>query len=122
MAKGHRKKRAWNMSNPLYRYLHGGAKKTRRSKSRGGNMARRKKAGVSRSGFGLSGFKSGMVGMALLGLGVAAANKRFAPQVIPFQAPVLGFLIGGPVAAITAYLHDGTSSGGATSGGIELNG
>ena len=46
-----RKKRAWNMSNPLYRYLHG-KKRSRAKRSRGVSMARKKRYGRSRGGLG----------------------------------------------------------------------
>lgn len=71
-----RKKRAWNMSNPLYRYLHKGKSAKTRKVKRGVGMARRGRRGGSRGGFGGGNFVTDL----LAGMGAAAATKRFVGQ------------------------------------------
>lgn len=107
-----RRKKAWNSSNPLYRYLHGGARKSKGVKT----MARRKRGGFRRSrrsGLGggniimkgLFGNKLGMgiVGTMLVGAGVAYAAKRFAPQVVT-SVPMGEHAIAGVAAGIPGII------------------
>jgi hypothetical protein len=73
-----RKKRAWNSSNPLYRYLQakrGGKIKARRKKSTGqvNNMARRRKSYSRRSKGGLFGGSDLMTYG--IGVGIGAFGK-----------------------------------------------
>jgi hypothetical protein len=124
-----RKKRAWNMSNPLYRYLHGGKKASVSRKSRrSGTMARRKHFGRKSSGGGFGG--RSLVNGIFVGMGAAAMAKRFV------GAP-LGAFTGAGAGAASAFLLKenliGSIAGGAlhdfvgnvggqtgTSGGINL--
>jgi hypothetical protein len=92
-----RKKRAWNSSNPLYRYLHGGKSRT---KSKGGNsMARRHKRRGSRGGFGGGRKIFGLGTKGLLpSLGIAGVigAALFADEIaamIPVNVPAKDYLI-----------------------------
>ena len=117
-----RRKKAWNMSNPLYRYLHGGGKrkartKARRSTRRSYSMARRHRrfGRRSRGGgggtiFGLS--TRGLVGgLGLLGVGAGLLfNKQIAAMVpvsVPYKDKVVAFALGGPAALVGSFLMDG---------------
>jgi hypothetical protein len=108
-----RKKRAWNMSNPLYRYLQGKKAKTVkvkvRKRTRGVQMAK-KRYSKKRSTFGgsnklMNGFiqPKGIIAKALLGVAVSELNDSFAPQMIPMQGILLAGLVGGIPAAGAAY-------------------
>lgn len=87
-----RRKMAWNMTNPLYRYLHGGGKRKRKHTRSVRHMARRRRFGRRSGGFGgggilmrgLLGPKVGMglLGAALAGAGAVYAAKRFAPGIV----------------------------------------
>ena len=113
MAK-HKKKRAWNMSNPLYRYLHGKKAKVHSNSQRSVKMAKHRKRSYSRGGMGglLSGrgmlgkrIGMGVLGSVIAGVVTVEALKMFAPQ---FASNDLvkagaGFVAGGAVGAVTAY-------------------
>ena len=93
------KKRAWNMTNPLYRYLHGKGKKHKAKARRVSHkryrsvvsMARRSKRVSHRRGmFGGSGLM-GLVKPALEGVGTATVvNQLTGGEKIPFQSEVAG--------------------------------
>lgn len=111
-----RKKRAWNMSNPLYRYLHKSNAGTQKKK-RGVKMAKRGRKS-SRGGFGKAMFPvGGFIGAALLGLGVAAVAKRFVGTPLgSFTGAAAGFAVGGLPGAVGGYVHDNIGNvGGASS-------
>jgi uncharacterized membrane protein YeaQ/YmgE (transglycosylase-associated protein family) len=120
-----RKKKAWNNTNPLYRYLHGNqskkAKKVR--KSRGINMAkkrysRKRSAGVA--GFGgnklMNGIykPTGMIQQVFNGI-AAAHIAGYIPVANDFKykEEVAGFVAGGIVggAAVFAVKNLGKISG-----------
>jgi hypothetical protein len=124
-----RKKKSWNMSNPLYRYLHGGKKASRRTERTGGTMARRGRRGRSRSGGrGFGG--SDIIDSALAGMGTAAVAKRFIGAPLgTFTGAAAGGaysfirhknLIGG---ILGGWVHDniGNVGGASSSGGQYLN-
>lgn len=109
-----RKKKAWNMSNPLYRYLHGKKKVRTKAKTRhlrGVSMARRRShrsvSGSSRS-FMNKGLYSpkGILASALVGAGAATLAEKVLPQVIPYQGAVIGFSVGGIGGAVGAVARD----------------
>lgn len=96
-----RKKRAWNMSNPLYRYLHGKSKKVkvkvkhkRRSAIR---MARRRARHSKRSIMSGAGV-GGLAKSALIGIGTAHLSG-YVPVNVPFKEELAGavgaYLVGG---------------------------
>jgi len=129
-----RKKKAWNMTNPLYRFLHskGKAKKTRKNRVRSVGMARYKfrRKGRSNGGGGIGRFvMKGVAGskvpFGLLGLVAAGyAYARFAspsvPKVVPMQSALTeSAVLGGLPAAVGAYLAGMTSGGNSVSGGVE---
>jgi hypothetical protein len=114
-----RKKRAWNSSNPLYRWQHRHSGKSARKTKRGGFMARRR---GKRSSGGFGGGKKllpvgGMLGAALLGLGAAAVAKRFLGAPLgQFTGAAAGFLVGGLGGAAGGYVHDNIGNVGGASG------
>jgi hypothetical protein len=115
------KKRAWNMTNPLYRYLHGGKSRKAKHKKRGGTMARHRK-GSSHRGFG-GGMMTrglipvgGLIGAALLGAGAATLSDR-APQMIPYQKYAAGFAVGGLGGVVGVFARDALSGSSGTSSG-----
>lgn len=111
-----KRKRAWNMSNPLYRYLHGG-KKAKKSNSRvGGNMAR-KRRGARRSGGGFGG--GNMIDAGLKGMGIAAVAKRFVGAPLGgFTGAAAGYLMTKSLyGAIGGYVHDNIGNSGSSSSG-----
>ena len=113
------KKRAWNMSNPLYRYLHRSKKHTK--KSRGGKMVRHRRGKSSGGGMLSRGIMpvGGLLGAAILGVGAAALAKRFIGAPLGgFTGAALGFTVGGVGGAAGGWLHDniGNLGGGATGG------
>jgi hypothetical protein len=97
--------------------------------SRGESMAKRRIVrSRSRGSFGGNMMKapiktSGIVQDALVGVGGALAVAKFAPNInIPYKYPLAGYLVGGVSGAVAAWFVMGASSSGtATSGGIELN-
>jgi len=128
-----RKKRAWNSSNPLYRWLHSHKRGKRVSRStrrkartrRVVRMARgRRSRRSSGGGFGLGGGRKlfalgGTIGGAVLGLGIAALAKRFVGAPLGnYTGAAAGFAVGGIPGAIGGYVHDNIGNiGGAASGG-----
>jgi len=60
-----------------------------------------------------------IVASALLGAGVAAVQKRFVPQVIPYQGAAAGFVVGGVAGAAGAFASEMFLGGGVaqTNGG-----
>jgi len=107
-----RRKKAWGPSNPLYRYLHGGKKATktaRRRNSRGGNMGRKKSGGKRQFGA-----QNSLVRDLFVGMGAAAATKRFV------GAP-LGSFTGAAAGAATSFLLRGNLLGGVAGGFIHDN-
>ena len=122
-----RKKRAWNMTNPLYRYLHRkGKTKTKRRKVY--SMARRRRFGRRNRGgtklFGL-GTKGLIGGLGILGVvGAAMFSDQIAAMVpinVPFKQYGVAFAIGGPagIAAKVAkdmFLGSSTTTGSDSSG------
>lgn len=60
-----------------------------------------------------------LLASALLGAGVAAVQKRFAPQVIPYQGAAVGFAVGGVAGAAGAFASEMLLGGGVaqTNGG-----
>lgn len=102
-----RKKKAWGPSNPLWRYLNRGkGSKTRRG---GGKMARRKKGG-SRS----FGKQNTLVRDVFVGMGAAAAAKRF------IGAPLGGYT-GAAAGGAAVYLTRGSLLGGLVGGFVHDN-
>jgi len=112
MARKKHKKRAWNNTNPLYRYLQSkkAKAKPKRNKKGGSNMAKRRRrshrASRSMGGLGLNRgimgglYKpTGMIDKALVGIGSATVAKTILPTVIPFQDEAIGFVTGGVVGA-----------------------
>ena len=118
-----KKKRAWDNSNALYRYLHG-RKSTK--KARGASMARRTRHSRSRSGFGggklMNGLwrPQGMLGQAISGLGAGYASTLI-PVEIPYKTTIAAFLVGG-IPGAAANLLVGNMSGGVSVGstGIKM--
>jgi len=116
-----RKKRAWNMSNPLYRYLNSRKKsKSGRKSKRGGTMARRR-SGRRSGGFGIPTMGKGLVGSLLMGMGAAAVAKRFVGAPL---GSFTGAAAGGLAApnklagAAGGWLHDNLGNvGGSSSSG-----
>jgi hypothetical protein len=109
-----RKKKAWNMSNPLYRYLHGKKAKTKtkkRTRKRGISMARRKKH--SRKSFGggslMNGIirPKGLIASALIGAGAATMveNMGFTP-LGNLSGVGAGFATAGVGGAVGAFARD----------------
>lgn len=109
MVRKRHKKRAWNSSNPLYRYqmrLKSKAK-PKRSKKGGFTMARRRSHRTSRKGGlglnrGIMGglyHPTGMINQALVGIGTATAINSVIGEKIPFQSELVGFATGGVVGA-----------------------
>lgn len=122
-----RRKKAWNMSNPLYRYLHGGGRtKTRRvsTMARRGRKSYRRRGGGGFGGskvFGLS--TKGLIGgLGILGLAGGVLFGEQLGAMIPVvnqqdsrvQAAAGGFVLGGPAGAVGAALKShfmGSSAG-----------
>lgn len=97
-----RKKRVWNMSNPLYRYLHKKKTKTvrtrtvkRKVKRRAVRMARRHRKSGRKS---FNGGMGGLAKSALIGIG-SAHLAAFVPVNVPYKEEAAGaigaYLIGG---------------------------
>lgn len=82
-----RKKKAWNMTNPLYRYLHGkSAKKSTKHRMRVAKMARKRHYSRGRGSSGIKGLLSSF----LIGAGSATLAEKVAPTVIPYQSVAVG--------------------------------
>ena len=97
-----RKKKAWNNTNPLYRYLHRTKTTRRRAKTKvkrrrtgGLKMARRKKVSHRKSGLGGS---SSLIRSALVGIG-AAHLSGYVPVTVPYKEEIAGaagaYMLGG---------------------------
>lgn len=101
------------MSNPLYRYLQRGKTAGKKRKSRGGNMARRRKGSFSR-GFGGG---SDLIGSGLKGMGAAALAKRFVGAPLgSFTGAAAGFLISKNIyGALGGFVHDNIGNVGGSS-------
>lgn len=102
-----RKKRAWNMSNPLYRYLHrkGKAKSTTRTvRTRSVSMARHrfKRRGRSRGGMGMGRLLS--MKNILFTLGGAYVASRVLNMDPKLGSAAGGFLGAGPIGAVAGYV------------------
>jgi hypothetical protein len=120
-----RKKRAWNMTNPLYRYLHKGKKTNRKRK--GGYVARKKHGFKRGSGgskvFGLS--SKGLLGsFGILGVaGAALFSDQLAaliPVNLPFKQHIAAFAIAGPAGVGAKVVKDMVMPSGGSSGGVIL--
>lgn len=97
-----RKKKAWNNTNPLYRYLHGGKKakpkkplRVKRKRAKGAlSMVRHRKS--HKRSFG--GGSGSLIKTALIGIGTAEF-ANFIPVNIPFKEEAAGaagaYLVGG---------------------------
>lgn len=59
-----------------------------------------------------------LISSALLGAGAAAIQKRFLPQMVPYQGAVTGFVLGGVPGAAGAFISEMLLGGGAA----QLNG
>jgi hypothetical protein len=131
-----RKKKAWNNTNPLYRYLHSRKSKSPRKKAKRvsgvKHMARRKHAKKTHS-FGGGKAKNmimhglyqpkGIVGGVLLGLGAASLSRKL-PQVLPMQDLIAAAVVGG-IPAVAAVWGVNTLLGagipaGATGGSSQV--
>lgn len=78
-----RKKRAWNMSNPLYRYLQSKKSKSRRSTSRSNTMAKRKRYSRRASGASTGGLLMTVGASMLYGVArskLSAVTSQYLPQ------------------------------------------
>lgn len=96
------------MSNPLYRYLHGGKKKT--SHRRVSTMARRSRRG-RRSSRGFGGMNKWLKVAAYSG-GAAILGAQFLPNVSDqIKGAAGGFLAGGIPGAVVGYLAAPTIKG-----------
>jgi len=105
-----RKKKAWNMSNPLYRYLHGKgkakAKPARVKHKRVKKMSRRSRRVSHSSPRGImKGLYTpkGIIASMLLGAGAATLAEKVLPNVIPYQGEAIGFAVGGVGGALGAF-------------------
>lgn len=58
-----------------------------------------------------------LVSSALLGAGVAMLQRRFLPQVIPYQGAAAAFVVGGLPGAVGAFAMGFLGNGGAAPGG-----
>ena len=83
-----KKKRAWNSSNPLFRWLH------RKHHVREVKKMVRRRSSSGGRGFGLGGLKP-----VLVGLGVYSLASMFGVR-NPIITGAAGYLVGGPMAAI----------------------
>ena len=54
-----------------------------------------------------------LISSALLGAGAAAIQKRFLPQMVPYQGAVTGFVLGGVPGAAGAFISEMLLGGGA---------
>lgn len=79
-------------------------------RTRGVQMAKRRRISKRRSSFGgsnklMNGFitPKGIVAKALLGIAVSELSDSFAPQMIPYQGTILAGVVGGVPAAAAAY-------------------
>ena len=101
-----RRKRAWNMSNPLYRYLHrkGRSGTKRRVKTRSVSMARYRfrRRGRSRGGFGMGRLLS--MKNILFTLGGAYVASKVLNMDPKLGSAAGGFLGAGPVGAVAGYV------------------
>lgn len=126
-----RKKRAWNNTNPLYRYLHSKKKtvskraKVKRKFTGASSMARKKRYSrrASRGGFAVGKRLfpvGGALGLALMGAGIATVQEKFLPQVIPYQSEVAGYAVGGIPGAIGSFARNllRTTNNASTGGGL----
>jgi hypothetical protein len=124
-----RKKKAWNMTNPLYRYLHGGKKKSkvkiRKTKRRRVSMARKRKSSSSGSSFGGGKLSRGLfpvkgiIASMLVGAGIATLQEKLLPQVVPYQSEIAGFAVGGIGGAAGSFARGmikGTAGGSPSAG------
>ncbi len=48
----------------------------------------------------------GIIGAALIGAGAAQLQRRFLPQMIPYQGPAAGFVVGGVGGAAGAFIAE----------------
>jgi len=114
------------MTNPLYRYLHKGKRKTSK-KRKGGFMTRRKHGFKRGSGgskvFGLS--SKGLLGsFGILGVaGAALFSEQLAaliPVNLPFKQHITAFAIAGPAGVGAKVIKDMVMPSGGNSGGVIL--
>ena len=57
-----------------------------------------------------------LLSSALLGAGVSAIQKRFLPQMIPYQGAAAGFVVGGVPGAAGAFISEMLLGGGVAQG------
>jgi hypothetical protein len=113
-----RKKRAWNNTNPLFRYLQSKKNKTRkvkvkRKKSSGGfKMAKKryhkKGSSVMSGGKLMNGFfkPKGLIANALIGMAAAELSDSVAPQVVPYQNLAVAGVVGGLPGVAGAFIYN----------------
>lgn len=119
-----RKKVKWGPGNPLYDWKHKSSSTHSRKRSRGNNMARRRrygrKSGSGKSVFGLS--TKGLIGSygivgALAGAFLAPTIASMVPVDIPFKNEAAAFAIGGP-AGVVGYIGKNMLMGGNVSSNV----
>jgi hypothetical protein len=59
----------------------------------------------------------GAIAGALVGAGIATLQEKFAPQVVPYQGPIAGFVVAGIPGAAGAFLRDMFKGGTTTNAG-----
>ena len=59
----------------------------------------------------------GIIGAALIGAGAAELQRRFLPQMIPYQGPAAGFVVGGVGGAVGAFVSEMLGGNGVQIGG-----
>jgi len=108
-----KKKRAWDNSNPLYRYLHGGKKKKKQKKKRRVRSMARKRTSRKSGGFGgnklMNGIikPSGIIGQMIMGAGAATLVENVGITPLGANTGIAaGFLVGGIGGAAGAFARN----------------
>ena len=113
-----RKKRAWNMSNPLYRYLHGKKKRSRSVKRAKVNVMARRYRGFRRRSRSKGGFGMGRL-FSMKNILFTVAGAALLPKFVGIDPAIGGaaggFLGAGPIGAVAGYFL-GAPVANATSG------